>query len=593
MRIFQIAAFFLVQFLFSPAAQAQKEGDTWVIGYYSEGNPNYSVMHLEFTNAGNLELNWHFDEQMSFSETAANICDANGEAILWTNGMQVFGKHGQFVADTIAYGPGELSYWEWFNVDGIGPIGFPEHDGAIFLPVPDHDGEFLLLYHYYNSVLEVYDGIPQYRHARVRMSSDTVFSVLYKDSIFLEHQYLSGTISATKHANGRDWWVLVMEATGSRYFVYLLSPDGLSLHHIGNVDIALEEGAGQARFSPQGNYFVRRDGIDSGIGQFITLFSFDRCNGELTYLDQFQIELGIFTGAAISPTEHYLFANDNKHLWQWDLWATDIAASQTLVDTFDGFIQPGWFEMRFGPIINGPDGRIYIIPPAGSSEFIHVIDRPDEPASACAFRQHSINLKVPNGRSAPNIPNFRLGPIDGSECDTLGINNIPEAWWRYEEQEPGWPQEIRFTDLSFFDPHTWHWDFGDGETSDEVNPIHTFGNGLYHVCLTVSNTYGQDSLCRWVEILPVSTVDASSDAPNDLSIAPNPFHDELEVRSKRGDIRPVEMRICDMYGKEILYSSSAPVPVVMHVPHWTPGIYLVTIRDEDGSQYSFKVMKGE
>ncbi len=54
--------------------------------------------------------------------------------------------------------------------------------------------------------------------------------------------------------------------------------------------------------------------------------------------------------------------------------------------------------------------------------------------------------------------------------------------------------EINFTDNSTFSPDTWAWDFGDGETSDEANPAHTYLlDGTYTVSLTVSNTAGTDS----------------------------------------------------------------------------------------------------
>ncbi|HEY3386779.1 MAG TPA: T9SS type A sorting domain-containing protein, partial [Saprospiraceae bacterium] len=458
------------------------------------------------------------------------------------------------------------------------------------LPIPDMKNEYSVLYHHYRSVGELEYGVNKYLETRIYENQDTSFEVLYKDSIIGEFDYYSATLSATRHANGRDWWVLVMEATGNKYFSYLLSPNGIQLHHSGTIDINLIEGTGQARFSPQGNYFARMDILDFDDGQNISLFSFDRCSGDLKYLDQFNTDFGFFTGAAFSPSEQYLYADDNRHLWQWDLWANDIGASQTLVDTFDGFIQPGWFEMDFGPLVNGPDGRIYMIPPAGSSEFIHVIDRPDESVTDCRFLQHHIDLKVQNNRSAPNLPNYRLGPIDDSPCDTLNIDNVPQAWWRFEEQEPGWRHEIRFTDLSFFDPEVWHWDFGDGQTSEEISPLHTFEDGLYHVCLTVSNPYGQDSMCQWVEILPVSTEEGFVNT-DDLSIAPNPFTDQLEIRSIRGDIRSAAMTIHDMHGHEMLNTPAAPIPVTMHVPHWPPGMYLLTIKEDDGTISTFKVMK--
>jgi len=33
------------------------------------------------------------------------------------------------------------------------------------------------------------------------------------------------------------------------------------------------------------------------------------------------------------------------------------------------------------------------------------------------------------------------------------------------------------------------------------------------------------------------------------------------------------------------------VPVTLHVPSWPSGMYLVTISEEDGKVYQFKVMK--
>jgi len=590
MKYFLISLFVFGLVAVSRKAEAQREGDTWVIGYYSGGSPNYSIMHLDFR-SGDIALNWHFDEVMHMRETAANICDSDGEAILWTNGMEIFGKNGEYIVDTIAYSDDILSYWNWFNVDGIGPIGFPYHDGAIILPVPDRVSEYTVLYHFMSNVQQAYDGIIKYLEARIKVNADTTYMLMYKDSIVGEESFYSGTLSATRHANARDWWILAMEATGNKYFAYLLEPNGIQLHHMGEVDINLIEGTGQARFSPMGNFFARMDILDFDDGQNITLFSFDRCTGELKYMDQFNTDFGFFTGVAFSPSEQYLYADDNNHLWQWDLWASDIDASQKLVDSFDGFIQPGWFEMDFGPLVNGPDGRIYLMPPAGSSEFIHVIDRPDEPAAECRFLQHHIDLKVPNGCSAPNLPNFRLGPLDGSPCDTLGLDNVPVARWRFEEDEPGWRYDVRFTDLSFYDPEEWHWDFGDGGTSDEIHPIHTFENGLYHVCLTVSNPYGQDSVCHWVEILPVSTEEDNAALSDDLSIAPNPFTDRIAIKSKRGDIRSTTMTIHDMHGREMMSHDAAPVPVTLHVPSWPSGMYLITIKEEDGKVYQFKVMK--
>ncbi len=57
------------------------------------------------------------------------------------------------------------------------------------------------------------------------------------------------------------------------------------------------------------------------------------------------------------------------------------------------------------------------------------------------------------------------------------------------------PLEVQFTgelsDRGAEDPPTYEWDFGDGETSTEVNPIHTYAEvGTYEVTLTVTDAAG-------------------------------------------------------------------------------------------------------
>jgi len=50
-----------------------------------------------------------------------------------------------------------------------------------------------------------------------------------------------------------------------------------------------------------------------------------------------------------------------------------------------------------------------------------------------------------------------------------------------------------FTNTSTGNPTDWFWDFGDGTTSSEFNPVHTFPEeGIYPVCLTI---WSNDSTC--------------------------------------------------------------------------------------------------
>jgi PKD repeat protein len=55
----------------------------------------------------------------------------------------------------------------------------------------------------------------------------------------------------------------------------------------------------------------------------------------------------------------------------------------------------------------------------------------------------------------------------------------------------GGPLTVHFSDLSNVpSPSSWFWEFGDGATSNEQNPTHTYTPGIYDVRLTVTNASG-------------------------------------------------------------------------------------------------------
>ena len=76
------------------------------------------------------------------------------------------------------------------------------------------------------------------------------------------------------------------------------------------------------------------------------------------------------------------------------------------------------------------------------------------------------------------------------------------------------PLMVDFTDKSTGGVNRWHWTYGDGTTSDERNPVHTFpGYGKFPVCLTAykadSISVCHDVKCDTVEINPPQVCHAS------------------------------------------------------------------------------------
>ncbi len=61
----------------------------------------------------------------------------------------------------------------------------------------------------------------------------------------------------------------------------------------------------------------------------------------------------------------------------------------------------------------------------------------------------------------------------------------------------GVPLTVAFTDASKGRPSSWSWNFGDGATSAEENPSHTYTKaGSFTVTLTASNAYGSDTATK-------------------------------------------------------------------------------------------------
>ncbi len=79
--------------------------------------------------------------------------------------------------------------------------------------------------------------------------------------------------------------------------------------------------------------------------------------------------------------------------------------------------------------------------------------------------------------------------------------------------------EVQFYDNSTGSPTSWHWDFGDGSTSTEQNPVHYYsGIGNYDVTLTVQDDNGTSSVTHTVSIVQ-SQVTADFSSMNNVDCA--------------------------------------------------------------------------
>jgi PKD repeat protein len=173
----------------------------------------------------------------------------------------------------------------------------------------------------------------------------------------------------------------------------------------------------------------------------------------------------------------------------------------------------------------------------------------------------------------PNLPNFRLGPIDGSPCDTLGLDNHPLANFRWEQEDSTELLRITFTDLSAYEPETWQWTFGDGAESQDTSPVHTYAQpNVYEVCLVVRNQNSADTICRTVNVGVSSTNDDQA-APFEVVAWPNPFSDRLMLRLQGLDYLRGQVDLFDFGGHLVSTRMWHGRQLDWYLGHLVPGVY--------------------
>jgi PKD repeat protein len=78
---------------------------------------------------------------------------------------------------------------------------------------------------------------------------------------------------------------------------------------------------------------------------------------------------------------------------------------------------------------------------------------------------------------------------------TYTIINAPVANFTANSTNGTAPLSVQFTDKSSNAPTSWLWDFGDGTTSTDQNPVHVYSTpGTYTVTLTATNLAGDSNL---------------------------------------------------------------------------------------------------
>jgi len=372
----------------------------WMMGRNNGGG----CFNIDFTTGSrNIYMS---PRQMNISMTSVTYCNDSGNVLFYTNGAYI----ANVLDDTMMNGSG-LSPGYYTDVEGPSGLYIPQ--ASLAIPWPDSQTKYFL---FHNTIDDSIAYSYRMYYSEIDMSLNGGLGVVVsKNNVLVSDTLICGRLTSVKHANGRDWWVVFHGGKSDKYYVYLVDPSGIHLHSIQQIGGVLTSWPGQVCFSPDGSRYALYDQRND-----LHLLDFDRCSGFFSNHVQIAINDSAHAGGvAFSANSQVLYVSSTKYVYQFDLAATDISASQTTVAVWDGYYSPNPpAATTFYLAQLAPDNKIYISSSNGVLS-MHVIEYPDSLGLSCQVCQHCIALPAYNSTTVPNHPNYHLGALGSSICDSL------------------------------------------------------------------------------------------------------------------------------------------------------------------------------
>ncbi|MCK5856233.1 MAG: PKD domain-containing protein [Bacteroidales bacterium] len=154
------------------------------------------------------------------------------------------------------------------------------------------------------------------------------------------------------------------------------------------------------------------------------------------------------------------------------------------------------------------------------------------------------------------------------------------------------PLVVQFTDASSGSPSDWLWDFGDGNSSVQQSPSHSYNaDGLYTVKLTVTENGVSESMER-IDYINVGGIGFDDiDLDQHLRIYPNPTHVNTKLNIDFEQIRIKQVQLLNLIGKEIPveYTQNSG-HIELDLNNVSQGIYFLKLTSSTGDNLVRKII---
>ena len=402
---------------------AQFYDRAWLVGFYGDIKLSY------FTNTPDTSRFFNFVNNVYLTGDGCNVSDTLGNILFYSNGTKVGNpqkqlmENGNRMMDSI--------------IDNNYPDGFSQPMANLILP---KEGNQFYLFN-----LSVSDSLYSINHyqqtnrlyyAVIDMDSNGgLGKVINKRNTIWDGRLLDNTrLTACRHANGRDWWLISHVFLTDEYVIYLVTPDSIYpplIQHIGPAHVSGY--VGQSVFSSDGSLFA--SALFNGP---VTILKFDRCSGQFSFRDtivlhndtiyqhgQVQVICDSLSegGCSFSPNGKFLYISTLCYLMQYDMQADTISKSGVMVARVDTAEYPA---PKFFSSFLMPNGEIVMCSWEYTPTNFHLIKLPDLKAPNCDFRYYGLATNAISASRLPNMVSYRMGALLGSSCDTLhtGISEL-------------------------------------------------------------------------------------------------------------------------------------------------------------------------
>ena len=439
---------------------AQKEANIWYFG---------SEAGLDFNSGSPVALT---DGVMNTAEGCASISDENGNLLFYTDGITIWNANHDATPN---------------GADLLGD--FSSTQSAIIVQKPESDSL------YYVFTVPAVGNSAGLRYSEFDITLDGGLGDVTANKNILMSTPVCEKVTAVRHANGRDIWILSHGFGNNEWLAFLVDENGPSLApvttNIGVSILGINTAIGYMKASPDGS---RAACVHWASPHPLELVDFDNSTGvfsNLINIDLPSVGAGPY-GLEFSPNSDviYVTMNGTNQYSQFDLTAGDIQASEEV------FFIPGLLSM--GALQLGPDGKIYIVQVVESS--LSVINEPNELGVASDLQFDAVSL---NGKMGvlglptffPDIFlnsnfSFTQACLGDTTFFELSSNLVPDSvFWNFDD--PG---------------------SGVDSISTEIDPYHIFtGSDTFEVMLIVFRDSLSDTSFQEVVINPLLEVHLGDD----------------------------------------------------------------------------------